>query len=184
MIDLNKVRALLSSATPGPWVSDTSEATMNDRNCWWFRRDVRPQEPAIFHAVMSSADASLIASAPQWLAELCDEVEELRAGHQPACDMRHAKPYDFAWCETHDTTFPLGEKCKFDGRVAWEVYSDEADEQRRLKVMAEMTLHQVRELAERWLERWAQGATNTAPYEAMNAILATMNKGGDDESCF
>ena len=65
--------------------------------------------------------------------------------------------------------------------MAWEVYSDEADEQRRLKVMAEMTLHQVRELAERWLERWAQGATNTAPYEAMNAILATMNRGGDDD---
>lgn len=28
------------------------------------------------------------------------------------CDMRCGEPYDFAWCVTHDTTFPLGEVCQ------------------------------------------------------------------------
>lgn len=28
-----------------------------------------------------------------------------------ACDMRHQPPMDFAWCETHDETFPLGAVC-------------------------------------------------------------------------
>ena len=27
------------------------------------------------------------------------------------CDMRHRPPFDFAWCETHDKTFPLGGIC-------------------------------------------------------------------------
>lgn len=56
------------------------------------------------------------------------------------CDMRHGEPYDFAWCETHDTTFPLGEACKFNGRVMWEVYAEEADEQRQRAVLAELEL--------------------------------------------
>lgn len=29
------------------------------------------------------------------------------------CDMRCADPYDFAWCETHDETFPPGAVCSF-----------------------------------------------------------------------
>lgn len=29
------------------------------------------------------------------------------------CDMRHQPPMDFAWCETHDETFPLGGICSF-----------------------------------------------------------------------
>ena len=57
-----------------------------------------------------------------------------------ACSMTRTDPFDFAQCETHDTTFPLGEKCKFDGREPWEVYADEADEQRRRAVMAEHRL--------------------------------------------
>lgn len=61
-----------------------------------------------------------------------------------ACDMRHVEPYDFAWCETHDTTFALGDKCKFDGRVVWEVYAEEADEQRGLKVRAEVENERLR----------------------------------------
>lgn len=60
------------------------------------------------------------------------------------CMMSHQEPYDFAWCETHDTTFPLGDKCKFDGREPWQVYADEADEQRGLKVRAETELSDLR----------------------------------------
>lgn len=29
------------------------------------------------------------------------------------CDMYHEPPYDFAWCERHDTTFPLGDVCRY-----------------------------------------------------------------------
>ncbi len=29
------------------------------------------------------------------------------------CDMRYEPPFDFAWCETHDETFPLGQVCRF-----------------------------------------------------------------------
>lgn len=28
-----------------------------------------------------------------------------------ACAMFVGEPYDFAWCETHDTTFALGSTC-------------------------------------------------------------------------
>lgn len=32
--------------------------------------------------------------------------------HMP-CRMRQQYPYDFAWCEVHDETFPLGGICKY-----------------------------------------------------------------------
>lgn len=60
---------------------------------------------------------------------------------EPAqCVMTHTEPFDFAHCETHDTTFPLGGTCKFNGREVWEVYADEADEQRQRAVRLEMKL--------------------------------------------
>lgn len=59
-----------------------------------------------------------------------------------ACNMVHQEPYDFAECRTHDTTFRLGDACKFNNRVMWEAYQDEADEQRGLKVRAEMEAEQ------------------------------------------
>lgn len=60
------------------------------------------------------------------------------------CHMVHTEPYDFASCETHDTTFALGETCKFDGQVMWHVYADEADDQRGLKMRAEMEAEDAR----------------------------------------
>lgn len=60
------------------------------------------------------------------------------------CVMAHQEPFDFAQCETHDTTFALGDACKFQGRRMWEVFADEADEQRGLKVRAEMELENLR----------------------------------------
>lgn len=39
--------------------------------------------------------------------------ERQRFISQP-CDMRVSEPpMDFAWCETHDETFPLGGRCRF-----------------------------------------------------------------------
>lgn len=29
------------------------------------------------------------------------------------CDMYHEPPFDFAYCERHDTTFALGDVCKY-----------------------------------------------------------------------
>ncbi|MCY1718425.1 hypothetical protein OVA26_15935 [Microbacterium sp. SL62] len=29
------------------------------------------------------------------------------------CVMFSEEPFDFAWCETHDETFPLGSICRF-----------------------------------------------------------------------
>lgn len=60
------------------------------------------------------------------------------------CDMKEQKPFDFAWCETHDTTFALGERCKFYGREMWEVYAEEASEQRARAVRAEEALEELR----------------------------------------
>ncbi|QDM56408.1 hypothetical protein PP515_gp61 [Gordonia phage Sidious] len=72
-------------------------------------------------------------------------IPALLAELEPApCDMKQGGPYDFAWCETHDTTFALGQKCKFDGRQPWEVFADEASAQRQLKVRAELTLDRTR----------------------------------------
>jgi hypothetical protein len=60
---------------------------------------------------------------------------------EPApCRMTHTPPFDFAQCETHDTTFPLGDTCKFDGRDPFEVMADEAQEQRARAVRAEQAL--------------------------------------------
>lgn len=35
----------------------------------------------------------------------------LRQGTLGPCEMVQEEPFDFAWCETHDETFPLGEVC-------------------------------------------------------------------------
>ena len=54
------------------------------------------------------------------------------------CEMTYTSPFDFAQCETHDTTFPLGGVCKWHGKNSIAaVLQDEADEQRGLKVRAE-----------------------------------------------
>lgn len=33
---------------------------------------------------------------------------------ESTCDMRQQDPFDFAWCETHDETFPLGGVCSYE----------------------------------------------------------------------
>lgn len=41
-------------------------------------------------------------------------LEAIKAAFAAPCDMRSGEPYDFAWCETHDSTFPLGDTCPYD----------------------------------------------------------------------
>src|SRR5699024_8958575 len=74
------------------------------------------------------------------------------------CVMKHTEPYDFAWCETHDTTFPLGGTCRFDGRDPIEVISEEAQEQRGRAVKAEMRLAVLRQQIGKLRDDWRQRA--------------------------
>lgn len=72
------------------------------------------------------------------------------------CVTSHQPPYDFAWCEAHDETFPLGGSCRFSGRQMWEVFAEEADEQRQRAVRAEHELAELAPLA--GTERYARPA--------------------------
>lgn len=68
------------------------------------------------------------------------------------CEMTHTPPFDFAQCETHDTTFPLGGKCKWHGRTSIvEVLQEEIDEQRARAVRAEHE-HGEADKARHWFE--------------------------------
>lgn len=91
------------------------------------------------------------------------------------CVMTRTDPFDFAQCETHDETFPLGERCKFYGREPADVYAQEADEQRARAVRAELAVEEhlttERRLNEqidqltRELEQARAGRTDTAGTE-------------------
>lgn len=70
---------------------------------------------------------------------------------QAPCVMTHTPPYDFAQCETHDETFPLGENCRFHDRDMVEVLFEAADEQRGRAVRAELYLERVRAIADELL---------------------------------
>lgn len=101
----------------------------------------------------------------QWIAAaLSGPLLALMAGNELAaeCVMTRTPPFDFAQCETHDTTFALGATCKFQGRDAWEVFADEADEQRQRAVMAEDAVERATEAA--------QGARAQALTEAAGLI--------------
>lgn len=69
-----------------------------------------------------------------------DLAVELATEHfAPApCVMTHTPPFDFAQCETHDETFPLGGTCRFDGRDMIEVLFEAEYEQRGRAVRAEL----------------------------------------------
>lgn len=82
----------------------------------------------------------------RWLAEhdreRDDRIEALeaeRSGDVPdPCAMKHDPPMDFAYCETHDTTFPLGAACMWHGKTSIaQVLEDKAEEQRTRAVLAE-----------------------------------------------
>lgn len=156
-LDLDPIRARLAAATPGPWfrrqIGTLAPEVASHHTTTWYGSPCT--EAVVIHGFHNDndLDLDLIANAPSDMAALIAEVERLRtelADHTPApCDMKCREPYDFAWCKTHDSTFPLGEKCKFDGREPWEVYADEADEQRRRAVRAEMQVERLRESVQR-----------------------------------
>ncbi|TDP92348.1 hypothetical protein EDF62_1554 [Leucobacter luti] len=64
------------------------------------------------------------------------------------CSTSHTPPYDFGVCAMHDTTFPLGGTCKWDGvdSVAAQLQV-EVDEQRTRAVKAEHQLELMRTAA-------------------------------------
>ncbi len=78
-------------------------------------------------------------------------------GDKPApCVMTHTPPFDFAQCETHDETFPLGGACKWDGKESIaQVLQDEADALRMRAVRAEHQLEILR--AELGEAEWEYG---------------------------
>ena len=55
------------------------------------------------------------------------------------CKMTQTPPFDFAQCETHDTTFPLGGACKWHGKESISaVLQEESDQQRQRAVLSEI----------------------------------------------
>lgn len=149
-LDLNQILARLAAATPGPWkchdfgyegMDEPVNIVVHAGEFDWHAIDNGEfivATPTWDHGGYRNAD--MIAHAPTDIAALLAEVERLRENaHRLApCDMRCEEPYDFAWCETHDSTFPLGGKCRFNGREPWEVYAEEAQDQRRRAVTAEI----------------------------------------------
>lgn len=75
--------------------------------------------------------------------ELLDLLNELDARLPAPCVMTYTPPMDFAQCETHDETFPLGETCRFDGRDMVAVLFDAVDEQRGRAVRAMLELERL-----------------------------------------
>lgn len=47
---------------------------------------------------------------PHWTTLTPEQEAEIDA---LPCDMVHERPYDFAYCAVHDTTFALGDVCKY-----------------------------------------------------------------------
>ena len=103
-----------------------------------------PLAPGEFEATRSRVETKWMAAALE-----AGGYADLLAEVTPApCVMTHTPPFDFAQCETHDETFPLGGACRFQGREAWEVYADEADEQRQRAVLAEIEVERLTEAAD------------------------------------
>ena len=108
---------------------------------------------------------------------LIHEVERLRArvSDEPGeCVMTHTPPFDFAQCETHDETFPLGGACRFHGRTSVaEVYADEADQMRARAVLAEA---EVARLTARPAPAWDEEVV------VERAFTAAANAAANDET--
>ena len=111
--------------------------------------------------------------------DLIHEVERLRArvSDEPGeCVMTHTPPFDFAQCETHDETFPLGGACRFHGRTSVaEVYADEADQMRARAVLAEA---EVARLTARPAPAWDEEAVLVALVDAHLASVRQVMEDG------
>lgn len=80
MTRIDEIRERLDQITPGPWVAETSEATMNDQSQW---RIGPERELPVVRARMSGADAEFIANAPADLAWCLAKLDAIRALHKP-----------------------------------------------------------------------------------------------------
>jgi len=94
---------------------------------------------------LSGLRASNRAEFDTWLAEhdralIAERDRALTFTDTPSpCEMTRTPPFDFAQCETHDTTFPLGGACKWHGKDSISaVLEDEADKQRVRAIRAEI----------------------------------------------
>ena len=98
------------------------------------------------------------------------ELETDEDPDRPApCDMRGGGPYNFAWCVTHDTTFALGDKCRWDGVTSiTEHLEDRERKQRGRANRAEVRA----EAAEAEVERLrAPGGGRPVPWRARHPGL-------------
>lgn len=154
--DVKRLLELEKAATAGPWAG-TADGS-------WAGANVvvtSGGHPVAVCGVDSPENGYLGASADRkFIAEIRNAAPWLLrvalAEFGAACVMKQGEPFDFAWCETHDVTFPLGGSCKFSGRSPMEVLWEEADAQRQRAVRAELALERMQETAEA-----AEAATNT-----------------------
>lgn len=62
------------------------------------------------------------------------------------CDLRHEEPFDFAQCQTHDVTFPLGKDCPYSGKSVVDYLEDAQSAQRYRAVVAEEKLEELQDM--------------------------------------
>ena len=142
------------------------------------------EEVRIKYRLSSGRQPGDFAEFNRWLAAHDAEKRaewEAEQGDKPApCVMTHTPPFDFAQCETHDETFPLGGACKWHGKESVaQVLQDEADEQRARAVHAEHQLEMLR--AEQGETEWEYGvsrevATPMSSREAAERQIELMAK--------
>lgn len=114
---------------------------------------------------------------------LGDLVNLAKAERVPQeCDIQHEAPYDFAWCETHDTTFALGTTCKFNGRWELDVLQEELDKARARMLMAEESLVEMKRLVPDPPSGWYRFGTHsgweTSDLEKVRLLFS--DETGDD----
>ena len=81
----DKIRAVLKAATPGPWKHNPDFETIDS--------DHSPSgcvARIMFYNDTHRYDALLIANAPQWVAQLLDECDGLRARHAALVEVARA----------------------------------------------------------------------------------------------
>lgn len=139
---------LSGAATEGPWLLDGP---------WWHGRDeavplvvTTDRRAIVIEPPASEAAAGANVEFVAWsrtgipglLAVVDRLAAEVESADRPApCEMVHTPPFDFANCLTHDTTFPLGSKCEWDGvESIFDHLDSMAREQRGRAVRAEMRL--------------------------------------------
>ena len=87
------------------------------------------------------------------------------------CDEKHEPPYDFAYCETHDRTFALGDHCDHAGLSAWSYLDERERQQRGRAVRAEMRAEEAEAERDALAAAWDEG--HQAGHEDARAVQST-----------